>query len=123
MCNREIVVAYKDRLVRFELIEDLIKKIFWWKIIVINKKEIISHEEEFALDVLQIIIGLRKYKIKEKKRFLYKSIKNITFILLITTLFYVRFVQFVIFSIYDCFILNLLFWIYYFEFIILNLLF
>ena len=68
MCNREIVVAYKDRLVRFELIEDLIKKIFWWKIIVINKKEIISHEEEFALDVLQIIIGLRKYKIKEKKK-------------------------------------------------------
>jgi predicted site-specific integrase-resolvase len=67
----EVVVAYKDRLARFgyELIEDLIKKYSGGKIIVINKKEKITPEEELAQDVLQIMNifvakmnGLRKYK-------------------------------------------------------------
>ncbi len=59
----------------FELIEDLVKEYSGGKIIVINKKEIISQEEELALDILQIMNvftakmnGLRKYKKKEKKK-------------------------------------------------------
>ena len=73
----ELVVVYKDRLARFgfELIEDLVKEYSGGKIIVINKKEIISREEELALDILQIMNvftakmnGLRRYKIKEKKK-------------------------------------------------------
>ena len=57
------------------MIEDLVKEYSGGKIIVINKKEIISQEEELALDILQIMNvftakmnGLRKYKKKEKKK-------------------------------------------------------
>ena len=64
---------HKDRLVRFgyELIEDLIKEYSGGKIIIVNKKEDITLEEEMAMDVLQIMNvftakmnGLRKYKTK-----------------------------------------------------------
>ena len=55
----------------YELIEDLIKEYSGGKIIVVNKKEDITHEEEMAMDVLQIMNvftakmnGLRKYKNK-----------------------------------------------------------
>lgn len=66
----ELVVAHKDRLVRFgfELIETLIKDYSNGKIIVINKKTL-SPEEEITNDLVSIINvfsarinGLRKYK-------------------------------------------------------------
>jgi len=69
----ELVVTYKDRLARFgyELIEDIINEYSGGKIIVMNKKEEITPEEELAMDVLQIMNvftakmnGLRKYKNK-----------------------------------------------------------
>jgi len=71
----ELVIAYKDRLVRYgyELIEHLINKYSNGKIIIMNKKDDREPEEELAFDVLQIMNvfvakmnGLRKYK-KNKK--------------------------------------------------------
>lgn len=67
----EVVIAYKDRLTRFgyNLIEDLIKDYSNGEIIVLNKKEDITPEQEMAQDVLQIMNifvakmnGTRKYK-------------------------------------------------------------
>lgn len=67
----ELVVAHKDRLSRFgyELIEELIEKYSGGHIIVVNKREEITPEEELAMDVLQIMNvftakmnGLRKYQ-------------------------------------------------------------
>lgn len=66
----ELVIAYKDRLVRFgyELIEDLIIKYSNGKIIILNQKERKEPEEELVEDVLQVMNvfvakrnGLRKY--------------------------------------------------------------
>ncbi len=66
----ELVVSYKDRLSRFgyELIEDLVNKYSEGKIIVINKKEEITKEEELVQDVMQLMNvfvskmnGIRKY--------------------------------------------------------------
>ena len=70
----ELVVAYKDRLTRFgfELIEEIITKYSNGKIIILNKSEEISQEEELVKDVMAImnvyvakINGLRRYKNKE----------------------------------------------------------
>jgi len=70
----ELVVAYKDRLTRFgfELIEEIITKYSNGKIIILNKSEEISQEEELVKDVMAIMNvyvakmnGLRKYKNKE----------------------------------------------------------
>ena len=70
----ELVVAYKDRLTRFgfELIEELITKYSNGKIIILNKNESISQEEELVKDVMAIMNvyvakmnGLRRYKNKE----------------------------------------------------------
>jgi len=68
----KLVVAHKDRLVRFgyELIEDIIKEYSNGEIIILNKKEEIKKpEEELINDVLQIMNvyvakmnGLRRYK-------------------------------------------------------------
>ena len=67
----ELVIMHKDRLIRFgyELIEDLIKEYSGGKIIIVEKKEDNTAEEEMAIDVLQIMNvftakmnGLRKYK-------------------------------------------------------------
>lgn len=67
----KLYIAHKDRLTRFgfELIEFLIKKYSNGKIIILNKKEEVSTEEEMVKDVLQILNvftakmnGLRKYK-------------------------------------------------------------
>lgn len=69
----ELVIAYKDRLVRFgyDLVEDLIKEYSGGKIIIINQREDLEPEEELAGDVLQIMNvfvakmnGLRKYRKK-----------------------------------------------------------
>jgi putative resolvase len=66
----QVVIAHKDRLTRFgfDLIEDLIKKYSNGKIIILNKKEDMTPEEELVGDVLQIMNvfvakmnGLRKY--------------------------------------------------------------
>jgi putative resolvase len=70
----ELVVSYKDRLTRFgfELIEEIITKYSNGKIIILNKSEEISQEEELVKDVMAImnvyvakINGLRRYKNKE----------------------------------------------------------
>jgi len=70
----ELVVAYKDRLTRFgfELIEEIITKYSEGKIIILNKSEEISQEEELVKDVMAIMNvyvakmnGLRRYKNKE----------------------------------------------------------
>jgi len=70
----ELVIAYKDRLTRFgfELIEEIITKYSNGKIIILNKSEEISQEEELVKDVMAImnvyvakINGLRRYKNKE----------------------------------------------------------
>lgn len=75
---KELVVAYKDRLMRFgyELIEDLIKDYSGGKITIINKKDDLEPEEELAYDVLQIMNvfvarmnGLRKYKKRKEKEY------------------------------------------------------
>lgn len=69
----ELVVAYKDRLTRygFELIEEIIKKYSNGKIIILNKSEEISQEEELVKDIMAImnvyvakLNGLRRYKNK-----------------------------------------------------------
>lgn len=69
----ELVIAYKDRLTRigYDLIENLIKEYSNGKIIIINKKDKMSGEEELVYDVLQIMNiyvakmnGMRKYKKK-----------------------------------------------------------
>lgn len=71
-----LVVAYKDRLVRFgyELIEDLITTYSDGKIVILNKVDDKEPEEQLAYDVLQVMNvfvakmnGLRKYKISKKK--------------------------------------------------------
>jgi len=71
----ELVIAYKDRLTRigYDLIENLIKEYSNGKIIILNKKEKMSSEEELVYDVLQIMNiyvakmnGMRKYKKKTK---------------------------------------------------------
>jgi excisionase family DNA binding protein len=70
----ELVVAYKDRLTRFgfELIEEIITKYSNGKIIILNKTEQISQEEELVKDVMAVMNvyvakmnGLRRYKNKE----------------------------------------------------------
>jgi len=70
----EVVVAYKDRLTRFgfELIEEIISKYSNGKIIILNKTEQISQEEELVKDIMAIMNvyvakmnGLRRYKNKE----------------------------------------------------------
>lgn len=70
----ELIVAYKDRLTRFgfELIEEIITKYSNGKIIILNKSEEISQEEELVKDVMAIMNvyvakmnGLRRYKNKE----------------------------------------------------------
>jgi predicted site-specific integrase-resolvase len=71
----QLVVAYKDRLMRFgyELIENLITEYSKGTIIIINKKDNLEPENELATDVLQVMNvfvakmnGLRKYKNKQK---------------------------------------------------------
>ena len=66
----ELVIAYKDRLVRFgyEILEDIIQKYSNGKIIITNKKEEQTPTEELVKDVISImniyvakINGLRKY--------------------------------------------------------------
>ncbi len=70
----ELVVAYKDRLTRFgfELIEEIITKYSNGKIVILNKTEEISQEEELVKDIMAImnvyvakLNGLRRYKNKE----------------------------------------------------------
>jgi excisionase family DNA binding protein len=70
----ELVVAYKDRLTRFgfELIEDIITKYSNGKIIILNKSETMSQEDELVKDIMAIMNvyvakmnGLRRYKNKE----------------------------------------------------------
>ena len=70
----ELVIAYKDRLTRFgfELIEEIITKYSNGKIIILNKSEEISQEEELVKDLMTIMNvyvakmnGLRRYKNKE----------------------------------------------------------
>lgn len=69
----ELVVAYKDRLTRFgfELIEEIISKYSNGKIIILNKSDSLTQEEELVKDVMAIMNvyvakmnGLRKYKNK-----------------------------------------------------------
>jgi putative resolvase len=73
---KEIVITYKDRLARFgyELIEWIVTKYSRGEIIVINRKEEETPEEEITKDILQImsvyvakINGRRKYKKNTKK--------------------------------------------------------
>ena len=78
----ELVVAYKDRLARFgyEIIERLITKYSNGKIIIINKTEEETPEEEITKDIITImnvytakINGLRKYKKKIKDEIMKKK--------------------------------------------------
>ena len=71
-----LVVAHKDRLARlgYELVERLIEEYSQGKIIILNKKEDETPEEELVKDVLQImnvyvakLNGLRKYKKSKSK--------------------------------------------------------
>ena len=68
---KELIIAYKDRLARigYELIEMIIKQYSNGEIIIINKKEEETPEEEITKDIITImnvyvakINGLRKYK-------------------------------------------------------------
>jgi putative resolvase len=70
----ELVVAHRDRLVRFgfELIKDLVEKYSNGKLIVESETESLEPEEELVKDVLAVMNvfvarmnGLRKYKKKE----------------------------------------------------------
>jgi len=72
----EVVIAYKDRLTRFgyELIEFIIEKYSNGKIIIENKKEEETPQEEIVKDITSImnvyvakVNGLRKYKKIMKK--------------------------------------------------------
>ncbi len=72
----ELVVMYKDRLCRFgyEIVEFLMEKYSKGKIIIVNREEEKSPEEEIAEDILAIMTiftskmnGLRKYKKNIKK--------------------------------------------------------
>ena len=67
----ELVVAHKDRLLRFgfELIEDLIKEYSNGKVIIEEEKEDIEPDDELVRNVLQVMNifvakmnGLRRYK-------------------------------------------------------------
>lgn len=69
---KKLVIAHKDRLVRFgfELIEDLIKDYSKGEIIILEKKKKEEPEEELVKDLLQIMNiftakmnGIRKYKL------------------------------------------------------------
>ena len=71
-----LVIGYKDRLARigYELIENIINKYSDGKIIILNKKEEETPEEEMTRDVMSImniyvakINGLRKYKKRVKE--------------------------------------------------------
>ncbi len=73
----ELVVLYKDRLTRFgyELIEDLIKKYSNGQIIIVNKKQDMTAEEEIVQDMMQIMNiyvakmnGMRKYNKTTKNK-------------------------------------------------------
>lgn len=73
----ELVVAYKDRLMRFgyELVENLIKNYSNGKIVVINKEEEETPINEITKDIISImnvyvakVNGLRKYKKKITKK-------------------------------------------------------
>ena len=68
---KELIIAYKDRLAKigYELIEMIIKQYSNGEIIIINKKEEETPEEEITKDIITImnvyvakINGLRKYK-------------------------------------------------------------
>jgi predicted site-specific integrase-resolvase len=68
---KELVVAYRDRLTRFdfELIEDIIRTYSSGRIIVLNEEYKLEPEEEIVKDIMAImnvyvakINGLRKYK-------------------------------------------------------------
>ena len=65
----ELVIAYRDRLTRYELIEELIKKYSNGKITILNEKEQLTPEEEIVQDVMSILNvyvaklnGIRKYR-------------------------------------------------------------
>ena len=67
----ELVILYKDRLVRFgfELIEHVIEKYSQGKIIIVHRREDETLEQELVKDVIQImnvysakLNGMRKYK-------------------------------------------------------------
>ena len=69
----ELVIAYKDRLTRFELIEEMITKYSKGKITILNKRQDTDPQEELVKDVMAIMNvyvakmnGLRRYKNKEK---------------------------------------------------------
>ena len=68
---KEVVIAYKDRLARFgyEMIEWIVTKYSQGEIIVMNKKEEETPEEEITKDIIQImnvyvakLNGRRKYR-------------------------------------------------------------
>ena len=70
---KELVIAYKDRLMRFgyEIMEDLIKKYSKGEIKILNKTEEQTPQEEMTKDIISImnvyvakVNGLRKYKKK-----------------------------------------------------------
>lgn len=74
---KELVIAYKDRLARigYELIENIIKEYSEGEIKIMNKRDDLEPEEELMSDMLEIMNvfvakrnGLRKYRIKEKRK-------------------------------------------------------
>ena len=54
---KEVVISYKDRLARFgyELVDWIIKKYSHGEIIIINKREEETSEEEITRDIIQIM--------------------------------------------------------------------
>ncbi|HLX52780.1 MAG TPA: IS607 family transposase [Aquella sp.] len=76
---REVVITYKDRLTRFgyELIEWIIKRYSQGEIIIINKKEEETPEEEITKDIIQIMnVYVAKINGRRKNTSM-KKIKNI----------------------------------------------
>lgn len=76
----ELIIAHKDRLgiFGFELIEWLIKKYSDGKIIILNKKEENTPNEELIKDISSIL-NIYSEKVKELKKYKYKikeTIKN-----------------------------------------------
>jgi putative resolvase len=78
----ELVIAYKDRLVRFgfEMIDNIVKEYSNGTIIILNSSEEKTPLEEISEDILSImniyvakINGLRKYKKEIKKELLMKK--------------------------------------------------
>ena len=70
---KKLIIAYKDRLARFgyEMIEWIIKQYSNGEIVIVNKKEEITAEEEITKDIIQIM-NVYVAKLNGKRKYLKK---------------------------------------------------